>query len=175
MLYKNRISITGPESCGKSVLSVELAKHYDTKFVKEVSRSYLEGKANYSYSDIINIAKLQLKSEEANAKENNGLLFCDTDILVNKIWINYVYNKIDKWIEDNFLQHEYGLYLLCYPDLEWQYDPLRENPNNREELFVLYESELKSAGFNYKIVKGQGEKRLQNAFNIIDGYLKKHE
>lgn len=173
MLYKNRISITGPESCGKSALSVDLAKYYKTEFVEEVSRSYLEGKTNYSYTDIINIAKLQLKSEEENA--NNELLFCDTDILVNKIWIKYVYNKIDKWIEDNFLQHEYGLYLLCYPDLEWQYDPLRENPNNREELFVLYKSELKSAGFNYKIVKGQGEKRLRNAIDIIDDYLKKHE
>jgi len=173
MLFKNRISITGPESCGKSALSVELAKYYNTKYVEEVSRSYLKGKANYSYNDIISIAKLQLKKEEENA--NNELLFCDTDILVNKIWINYVYNKTDKWIEDNFLQHEYGLYLLCYPDLEWQYDPLRENPNNREELFVLYESELKSAGFNYKIVKGQGEKRLRNAIDIIDDYLKKYE
>lgn len=175
MLFKNRISITGPESSGKSVLSINLAKQYNTNFVKEVSRSYLEGKSNYSYSDIVNIAKLQLNSEEKNAIENTGLLFCDTDILVNKIWIKYVYNKIDKWIEDNFLQHEYGLYLLCYPDLEWQYDPLRENPNNREELFLLYESELKKAGFNYKIVRGQGKKRLQNAVNIVDDYLNQNE
>lgn len=175
MLYKNRISITGPESCGKSVLSVELAKHYKTSFVKEVSRSYLEEKLNYSYTDIINIAKLQLKSEDNKAIENNRLLFCDTDILVNKIWINYVYNRLDKWIEDRFLQHEYGLYLLCYHDLEWQYDPLRENPNNRDELFHLYELALKDAGFNYKVVRGQGKKRLQNAVNIIDDYLNQHE
>lgn len=175
MLYKNRISITGPESCGKSILSIELAKHYNTNYVKEVSRIYLEGKSNYTFSDIINIAKLQLNSEKEKAIKNNGLLFCDTDILVNKIWINYVYNIFDEWIEDRFLQHEYGLYLLCFPDLKWQYDPLRENPNNREELFLLYESELQQAGFNYKIISGQGKKRLQNAVNIIDDYLKQHE
>lgn len=168
----NRISICGPESSGKSWLSSKLADHYDTCLVEEYSRKYLVGKGSYNKDDILKIAKGQLKEEEEIAKSCNSVLFCDTDLLVNKIWSQYVFGEADKWIEDNFIKHEYGLYLLCSPDIEWENDPLRENPDNRDLLFGLYEVELKVAKFNYKIVSGQGNKRMQNAVKFVDEFLK---
>jgi len=168
----NRISICGPESTGKSWLSSKLAGYYKTCFVEEYSREYLDGKESYNKDDILKIAQRQLKEEEETAKTCNSVLFCDTDLLVNKIWSQYVFGEADKWIEDNFIKHEYGLYLLCYPDIEWKYDPLRENPENRDLLFKMYEDELRTAGFNYKIVRGGGNKRMQNAVKFVDEYLK---
>ena len=36
------------------------------------------------------------------------------------------------------------LYILCYPDIPWEYDVQRENPfNDRLALFKLYEQEIK--------------------------------
>ena len=54
-----RIAIVGPESTGKSVLSEQLAKHYDTEFVKEVARDFI-AKLNrkYTIDDIIKISQL---------------------------------------------------------------------------------------------------------------------
>ncbi len=169
---QNRISICGPESTGKSWLSSELAKYYKTCFVEEYSRDYLKGKASYNKEDILKIAKIQLEKEDEIAKKCKSVLFCDTDLLVNKIWSQYVYGETDKWIEDKFINHEYGLYLLCFPDIDWEYDPLRENPYDRDLLFDMYETELKNARFNYKIVRGKGNKRLQNAVKFVDDYLK---
>jgi nicotinamide riboside kinase len=62
----------------------------------------------------------------------------------------------------------YDLYLLCYPDLKWQPDPLRENPENREYLFGQFVKELDLHNFNYRIVKGRGDERLKNAFTFVD-------
>lgn len=167
----NRISITGSESTAKSWLTVELAKYYKACRVDEYSREFLSENNIYTETDIIKIAKEQLSREEIIASGCDSLVFCDTDVLVNKIWSTYVYQNCDPWIEKEFINHEYGLYLLCAPDIEWEYDPLRENPDNRQEIFILYENALKDAGFNYKIISGQGNKRLQNAVKAVDTYL----
>lgn len=167
----NRISITGPESTAKSWLTKELAKHYNSCFVEEYSREYLVKKSTYNKEDILQIAKKQLINEEDIASRCNSVIFCDTDLLVNKIWSAYVFNECDTWIENEFLKHEYGLYLLCFPDIDWEYDPLRENPKNRLDLFEMYETELIKAGFNYKIIKGLGNNRLYNAVRFVDEYL----
>ncbi|NOY50937.1 MAG: ATP-binding protein [Chlorobi bacterium] len=172
MLLPKRISITGPESTGKSLLTRQLADYYKTTYVDEYSREFLNDKHGYDFQDILSIARKQLQNENSLAGRTNGILFCDTDILVNKVWGAYVYNNQHKWIEEKFMEHEYGLYLLCYPDLEWEYDPLRENPENRDELFGIYERELMTAGFNFKIVKGKGNPRFRNAVKIVDDYLK---
>jgi nicotinamide riboside kinase len=168
---KNRISITGPESTAKTWLSIELAKYYNSCFVEEFSREYLEGKSSYNKEDVLNIARGQLLKENEAAKSCSSLLFCDTDVLVNKIWSIFVFNECDRWMEENFHNHEYGLYLLCYPDIDWAPDPLRENPVDRDVLFEMYENELLKAGFNYKIVRGFDNNRLQNAVNFVDEYL----
>ena len=139
-----RIAITGPESTGKSELSIKLADHFSTIFVSEYSREYLRNRgANYTIEDVLNIAKGQLNAEERVAYKANKLLFCDTDMLVAKIWCNEVFNECPEWIENKVIEHKYDLYLLCYPDLEWESDPLRENPNNREYLYEQYLKELK--------------------------------
>jgi nicotinamide riboside kinase len=62
--------------------------------------------------------------------------------------------------------------LLCDIDLEWEPDPLREHPDQRETLFDLYESRLKSLRFPYRIVNGKGNQRLTKAVNFVDEILK---
>ena len=163
-----RIAITGPESTGKTQLAKDLALHFKTNWVPEFSREYLEGlEEKYTLEDIISIAKGQLVREEEIARKTSSLLFCDTDLTVTKIWSQYVFDTCPDWIEEQFLQHRYDLYLLCYPDIEWKTDPLRENPVDRLSLFERYKEELEKSGFNYEIVKGRGDARLKNAINFV--------
>ena len=170
MIFKNRISITGPESTGKSILSEKLANYFSTDFVPEYSREYLSAKPNYNFDDVLEIAKGQLLNED-NKAEENALLFCDTDVLVNKIWCDFAFGKCHEFIETKFINHRYGLYILCYPDIEWEFDPLRENPDNRLELFDMYKNELDNSGANYRILCGKGEQRLKNAISFVKEYL----
>ena len=66
---------------------------------------------------------------------------------------------MDKALKEMPIAH----YLLCYPDLPWIDDPLRENPNIREELFLWYKEEIEALHIPYTSIKGEGNERLQQA------------
>jgi NadR type nicotinamide-nucleotide adenylyltransferase len=167
-----RISITGPESTGKSWLARRLATHYHTRWVPEYARRYLEDiNRPYTYNDILVIAKKQFQEEEL-ADKGTGLLFCDTDFCVTNIWCTVKYGKCHDWISSNLEKKHYSLYLLCNIDLPWQYDPLREHPEMRNELFGMYSDLLMKNQFNYRIVSGNGEERIENAIRFVDEYLR---
>ncbi|MCD4681228.1 MAG: ATP-binding protein, partial [Bacteroidales bacterium] len=82
-----RIAITGPESTGKSQLAKKLAEHYNTVWVPEFAREYLNIiNRPYGQADILDIAKGQVESEDRLANFAKKILFCDTEAIVTKIW-----------------------------------------------------------------------------------------
>lgn len=167
-----RISVTGPESTGKSWLAQHLAEYYKTQWVPEYARKYLEDiKRLYTYEDILLIARKQFQEENSAAKRSE-LLFSDTDFCVTSIWCNVKFGKCHDWITVKLEENHYNLYLLCNIDLPWQYDPLREHPEMRSELFGMYCDLLENRKFNYRVVSGDGNNRLLNAINFVDEYLR---
>jgi NadR type nicotinamide-nucleotide adenylyltransferase len=167
-----KIAVVGPESTGKSNLCKALAKLYQTKFVPEFAREYLTQKnAPYTLHDIIYIHQQQILSETILEKEANTILFCDTTSLVNKIWLAEKFNIKNEVIESDFNDHSYDLYLLCAPDMPWEYDPLRENENDRERLFDIYKKSLTTCNKPFEIITGLDNVRLHNAKNILEKYF----
>ncbi len=165
----HRISITGPESTGKSTLAQQLAGRYQTVFVPEVARWYLDSLGRYyTYEDLLVIARKQYRLEQRMSEKANQFLFCDSDLLVLKIWSLDKFGQCDPWILDMVGRHRYDLYLLMDIDLPWEPDPHREDPHRREYLFGLYRSELERFGVTYGIVSGKLEERVERAARIID-------
>ncbi|MCX6306470.1 MAG: ATP-binding protein [Bacteroidetes bacterium] len=166
-----KIAITGPESTGKSMLAEQLAGHYDTTWVPEYAREYLEllG-APYQEKDILLIARGQLSAEASKLGHASNFLFCDTELLVTKIWSDVKYGRCDPWITEMIDAHPYDLFLLCDIDLPWQFDPLREHPDQRQFLFDLYFNELKNRKLPFAVVHGTGPGRLKNAVEIIENF-----
>ena len=170
----HKIAIVVPESTGKSLLSEQLAKHYNTTWVTEVARSYLQNLSRpYNFDDLSVIAKLQLAEEERLSKTANNFLFCDTNLIVIKVWSDFKYGRTEKWITDAIQKSDYSLHLLTEIDLPWEDDPLREHPQFRRQLFELYVQELNNFELGYQTVSGIGECRLKNALNHIEK-LKPH-
>ena len=164
-----RISITGPESTGKSWLAQHLARHYQDAWVPEYAREYLNNLDHpYGFEDILHIAKGQFEREEKQAKTAQKILFCDTDFLVTHIWGMVKYGKSHPWIENKKNTHIYDLYLLCDTDLPWEPDPLREHPDQRKELLELYLKELSERKLPYTLISGQGTARLNAAIEAIN-------
>ena len=160
-----KIIVTGPESSGKTTLCKKLSKHFKIPFTKEFAREYLNVLSrDYSQDDLLKIAKGQLASEH-----NFQLL--DTDLITIKIWSEYKYGNCEKWILDTIEKQktEKRFYLLCKPDIHWEADPLRENPNNRNGLFELYKKELEDLEYNYLIVKG--ENRVETSISKISSLI----
>lgn len=168
-----RISITGPESTGKTWLAKKLAEHYQTVWVHEYAVDYLTKHGpDYKIDDLIKIAIEQLNIENSLANVASDYLFCDTDFLVMKVWSKDVFKQVPSAIEELFASHTYNLYLLSYPDIEWEAAPFRENPDDRLRIFNMYEEELIKNNSTYNVVKGMGEQRFENAVKIIDNLFK---
>ena len=157
----HKIIMTGPESSGKTTLCRQLSNHFNISFAKEFARSYIDSlERSYIIDDLLVIAREQLESES-----NFQLL--DTDLITIKIWSEYKYGKCDKWILDQIEKQksEKRFYLLCSPDIPWEADNQRKNPNDRKKLFEIYKNELENLKHKYFIV--DGENRLEKIIKKI--------
>jgi nicotinamide riboside kinase len=151
----------------------------------------------YEEADLVEIARGQLSAEnkviipllrqlvsnESNKAEQ--IVICDTDVLTIKIWAEEKYGRCDDFIiqqclisnskfqvsdtpaeRSNFKRQT--IYLLCSPEgINWEADPLRENPNDRDRLFAIYEQNLIFYQKNYFILRGSIFERFELAKDIL--------
>ncbi len=167
---EKKIVLTGPESTGKSSLCSSLSKYYKVPFVDEYARTYIDqlGRA-YIQSDLSKIAIGQYEWIKRIPENTSSLI--DTDLLTIIIWSEYKYSNVDQRIIDRFYASKSDFYLLCSPDLKWTPDPQRENSNDRDYLFDLYERSLKKYQCNYGIVSGIDQERFDSAKAKIDQFV----
>jgi NadR type nicotinamide-nucleotide adenylyltransferase len=163
-----RIAITGPECTGKTMLAQQLAAQYKTVWVREYAREYLDGLSRrYEYDDIIQIARGQVRDEDRLAAQATGFLFCDTCLLVCKVWSLVRFGRVDAWITEMIEARPYDLYILPQPDIEWTADTLRENPADRWDLLERYRDELKALGRPWIEVSGSPGERVNRAIAAL--------
>tara|TARA_B100000768_G_scaffold44858_1_gene43666 strand:+ start:1717 stop:2349 length:633 start_codon:yes stop_codon:yes gene_type:complete len=176
-----KVVLFGPESTGKTTLSRQLARHYNTVWAPEFAREYLQKKWNNERKtcekeDLIPIAIGQMKIENKLAKKADKILICDTDLLETKVYSEEYYDGfVDKELEKAARKNSYDLYLLTYTDTPWEKDDLRDRPELRMEMFTAFENALKKHNKNYILLKGDKETRLKNAVEAIDELVLKKE
>ncbi len=163
-----KVAITGPESTGKSMLASALAEYYDTCYNPEYAREYLQSiNRQYTYDDVVHIGLKQMNSELQMLQKANKVLFCDTDLLVIKTWMDFKYQKHPRWVADWIISGGYDLFILCNIDIPWEPDPLREHPEARQELFNIYYNELNNNSLNFIIASGSHHERMKQSTQTI--------
>jgi NadR type nicotinamide-nucleotide adenylyltransferase len=167
-----KIAIVGPESTGKSTLAKMLARHYNTIWVEEYARKYIDNlSVPYQKHDLDIIAKGQIRSEDELIESANRILICDTNLIVIKIWSEHKYGFCEEWIINELSIRRYHLHLLTYIDLPWEEDPQREHPDKREYFYELYKTELVSRKFPYAEIKGNIQDRFTDSVSAINTLL----
>ncbi|MDX2247799.1 MAG: ATP-binding protein [Bacteroidia bacterium] len=163
-----KIAVVGPESTGKTTLTQKLADFFHTSFAQEVARDYLHTlKRPYTQPDLTQIARLQLAEEKRAEQNAREVFFADTNLLVIKVWSEYKYQSCDPWILENMKLDTYDVHFLTGTDIPWEEDPLREHPEQRDDLYEIYRRELSRAGVLFYELKGNAEQRLSDAVIVI--------
>lgn len=174
-----KIVLFGPESTGKTTLSEQLARHYNTIWVPEYAREYLQNKWNNERKtcqpdDLLPIARGQMQLENTLAKKATKLLVCDTDLLETMVYSEaYYLGYCDPVLEKYALKNSYDLYLLTYIDIPWERDDLRDKPEERERMFQYFKNTLEKYKRNFIILKGDRKARLAMAIDAINNLIAK--
>ncbi|MCD8431617.1 ATP-binding protein [Tenacibaculum finnmarkense genomovar ulcerans] len=172
-----KVVLFGPESTGKTTLSGQLARHYNTVWTPEFAREYLQDKWNNErkiceQKDIIPIAEGQIKLENELSKKADKVLICDTDLLETKVYSEEYYGGfVDANLDEAAIKNTYDIYFLTYIDTPWEADDLRDKPGERLEMFTAFENTLIKYKRPYVLLKGDKETRLKKAVEIINKLL----
>ena len=181
-----KIVVVGPESTCKSTLCQQLAAHYNTLWCPEYAREYLvKFGMNYSYEDLLSIAKGQIELEDKTTQLAIGKLshspltihhspiFIDTNMYVMKVWCEFVFGKSHSFILEQIERRKYDLYLLCNVDLPWVKDELREYPDleTRQKLYMIYKNIMSMQPVPWVDINGSYEERLQKAIAAVGDLL----
>jgi len=168
-----KVVLFGPESTGKTTLSKQLARYYNTVWAPEYAREYLQKKWNNERKtceadDLVPIAIGQMKLENKLVDKADRVLICDTDLLETKVYSEEYYGGfVDPVLDKAAKNNTYDLYLLTYIDTPWEEDDLRDRPELRE-MFNAFENALKKYNRPYVLLEGNKETRLKIAVNAID-------
>ena len=168
-----KIALFGPESTGKTTLAKQLAAYYNTEWVPEFARDYLqlkweENQQICTLEDMMPIAYGQVALENEKLKSAKKYLFCDTNLMVTKVFSEVYYGFCNPNLMDAAIEHEYDLFFLTDIDVPWEKDDIRDKPEGRETVFSVFRQTLIESKKPFITLSGNKESRLEKAKAIVD-------
>jgi len=168
------IVVTGPESSGKTTLSEYLGEQLPAFVVQEYARRYLKDiKRSYNSTDVIAIGRAQFESVQSALRTMRTTVVSDTFMLELKIWTEVRFDGEPDPIREMRQALKPDIYVLCRPDLPWEPDPLRENPNDRDTLYDLYKKYIYNSGIDFVEAYGKGPDRMERVVESIRHLMEK--
>ena len=176
--FVKKVLIIGLESSGKSVMTVNLANHFNTNYIEEAGRELSEKSGTDTLmlkEDFTEILLTQKMNEMKAIEHSNRVLFCDTDCLITQFYLNFL-----KGDEENIKLSEaidginnYDLVLFLAPDVKWVQDgdrseEIRDNrPMYRDMLGEIY----KSHGKCFKYIEGSYLEKYNQCVELVNDML----
>jgi nicotinamide riboside kinase len=167
------VVIMGPESTGKTTLARDLARHFDTAWVAEYLRVWLDAKgAVCEPADLPFVVAGHRASEAALSRHASRVLFCDTDPLMTAVYSRFYYGELPAWLDEAASARRAGMYLLLDCDVPWVADPQRDMPHRRAEILDLCRGELDRRGLPWTLIGGSWNQRFESACVVIERVLR---
>jgi HTH-type transcriptional regulator, transcriptional repressor of NAD biosynthesis genes len=175
--FIKKIVVVGTESCGKSTLTKNLAKIYNTSYVSEYGRTVCEELGGCDgvivKEDYQKIAYGHKLEEWQAIEKANKLVFIDTEATVTQFYSNLYNNEHQNVLDEMAKLQDYDLWLYLEPDVKWVNDGLRVHGEDvvRDQNNQHLKSLLNKHNIDYKILSGNYENRLKGAIKMIEELL----
>lgn len=175
--FIKRVALMGPESVGKSTLTENLSKFYNTNFVEEYGRTVFESNGNkVTIDDFIPISIGRQDIENRNIKKSNRVIFCDTEdittYLFSKMFFPEKYQKVENYFNWSFINKpKYDLYLLLKPDCDGVQDGTRQFLDSRWNHYNEIKKELISRDCKFVEIEGDWDTRLKKSIKEVNKIL----
>jgi HTH-type transcriptional regulator, transcriptional repressor of NAD biosynthesis genes len=168
--FVKKICFYGPESTGKSSMTLRMAEKYNTTLVPEVAREMLITN-NFSEADIIRIGEAHHERIQQKIKEANKFLMCDTDAITTQLYAHYYLGVVPEVLFALEKQTHHDHYFLFDIDVPWIDDGLRDLGHLRKEMFTLFKNALHERNIPYTRVYGSWDEREQIVIRVLDSFL----
>lgn len=165
-----RVAILGAESTGKSTLAAALAERYQTLWVPEYLREFVDTQGRVPCeTDQYGIARTQMEREDAAAEVARQYLFCDTTPMMTALYSRWYWNRVDSQLARLEQKHDYAWTFVTAPDAPWEPDGLmRESDEVRQTIHQQVLQMLAERNIEYTLLRGSLEERLQQVAGILD-------
>lgn len=176
--YVKKICVFGPDSCGKSTLAIDLAKHYKTAYVPEIARNMFEWSElmidDININHLEQFAKLQHETVNSMIYFANKILICDTDNITTQIYSEVYCGEITEDIK-KYNNVNYDLYIFLDIDTEYIEEEQRNLKNRRKEMRQRFIDELQKRDIEFILINGTWQERFIKAVKAIDEIIFKNE
>lgn len=173
---RQKVTIFGSESCGKTSTTLDLAMVYGAPHTKEFARPYLEAMEDKTITEdkMATIVRGQYALMRAAEDTGKWLTFHDTDLL-STIGYYRIFGTPpgeDTFIETRFKRTKSDLYIVLDTNIPFEPDPLRYGGDVRESDTQFWIDLLNEYDCNYYVVQSHDRtKRMLEAISVIDDHM----
>lgn len=174
-----KVCIIGTESCGKTTLCKLLSKVYNTEYVEEYGRVFVEEYldcdetllVDYHYDMIASQHRANIDKQISNG---DRVTIIDTNASITGYYQILYEGGISPIVHEHIKNEYYDLVLFLNDDVEWVNDGMRQSGDNRSETKQLLKELLLQYGIDYTIIDGSYTERYKKALSIINEQLDGH-
>jgi NadR type nicotinamide-nucleotide adenylyltransferase len=165
-----RVVILGAESTGKSTLAIALTSHYQTVWVPEYLREFVESRQRTPWAEEqLAIAITQRERETESGARAHRFLFCDTSPLMTAVYSEYYFGQADVELNALANRHDYAATIVTAPTMPWIADGLqRESDAVRQQIHTRLLHKLDDAGTAYLLVDGNIQQRISQVKTYLE-------
>jgi HTH-type transcriptional regulator, transcriptional repressor of NAD biosynthesis genes len=158
--FIRRIVLLGGESSGKTTLTSALAARFETNWVPEYGRQLWEQQEGVlSETDLLKIAREQIRREDAALSSANRFVFCDTSPLTTAGYGGWMFGRVDAELAA-LARRFYDGIVLCNPDFAFVQDGTRRDETFRNQQHAWYREQLVEFADRVLVVSGDVQSRV---------------
>lgn len=171
-MITNVVLLGGP-STGKSTLTKELAREFETEYMPEFGREYWEKHAEgrrLTKEQLLDLALKHLERETNHLLESDEYLFTDTNALTTATFSQYYHNEIPDrlWELAETTQSRYDVHIVCDTDIPYDNTEDRSGEANRQRLQKHTIALLEHFSIPYYVVSGSVDERVAQVKSILN-------